>query len=112
MLRYTVVGRHSGATVRFAERGGRGASADLGAARRGGPGRSRSRPASGGSGRRDIVALVARGGVPASASVVARYTAPAAQVARPTVRGVQRPAGRAAPSSCAGAASPGRAGMS
>lgn len=85
VLRYTIVGG-SGADVRFAERGGRGASADLGAAK-GRAGTITFTPASGKAGRRDIVALVSRGDVPVSATVVARYNAPAAQ--RPgTVRRV------------------------
>lgn len=86
VLRYAISGG-GGAAVRFAERGGRGASADLGAAK-GRAGTITFTPASGPAGRRDIVAVVSRGDVPASATVVTRYTAPAAR--RPaTVRRVR-----------------------
>lgn len=85
-LRYVVRDRGA-ATVRFAERGPRGAVGDLGPAR-GARGTIVFEPADGRAGRREIVATVSRGGVPVTATVVARYAAPAAR--RPAaVRGVR-----------------------
>lgn len=86
VLRYRVADS-GGATVRFSERGVRGAVADLGAAT-GAAGNLTFSPADGPGGRREVVALVSRGDLPVSSTVVARYTAPAA--ARPaTVRRVR-----------------------
>jgi len=86
VLRYRVADRGT-AVVRFTERGARAAVADLGTAK-GSAGSVTFTPADGPGGRREVVALVSRGDLPMAATVVARYTAPAA--ARPaTVRGVR-----------------------
>ncbi|MDP2710260.1 MAG: hypothetical protein Q8O56_03490 [Solirubrobacteraceae bacterium] len=81
------IGSRNGATVRFAERGPRGAVRALGVAS-GTAGSIVFSPAAGPAGRREIVAFVERGDLPQSARVVARYVAPVPR--RPAiVRGVR-----------------------